>query len=183
MERVHGLGGQLNLALARFAILELLDVLCLQSESVEVGEFRRIAELLDGQITGKLAQCINIRCKLEIFLWSGVDIYRPENKHLVRRPGFEYLGHRFSVSNGGNLAFIQTGVLLEKLEGLCTLRSCGGLLNQEKHNPSNGEQHEAESGSQFCFHCASNPGTRPTVRSSSACANKYPRLACRRSAL
>src|ERR1700676_412099 len=63
LKRIHRLGGQLDVAVARLTLFQLLDVVRLQSETVEVGKLWRIAELSNCEITGEFAHRINVRSK------------------------------------------------------------------------------------------------------------------------
>ena len=75
----HRLDRQLDLAVPWLAVLQLLDVLLFQIEAFKVRELRRIAETLDREIAGELAQRVDVRRKLEVALGSGLYIDRAEN--------------------------------------------------------------------------------------------------------
>src|SRR5215472_1551071 len=71
---------------------------------------------------------------------------------------------------------------MKELKRLGTLPVCG--FSSRKRDET-GENPEYESSRCSCLTChgAPNPGARPTVRSSSPCANRNPRLAWSKSAL
>ena len=52
LEFIHRLGGKLDLAAVRLAVLQFLDVVVIEREALEVRELRRIAEFADREITG-----------------------------------------------------------------------------------------------------------------------------------
>ena len=64
--------------------------------------------------------------------------------------------------------------------GILLLR---GLSRRKREETGENPEYESSSRSSLVFHGVPNPGARPTVRSSSACASRYPRLAWSRSAL
>ena len=145
LERFHRLGGQLDVAFARLTVFQLLDVVRLQSETVEVGKLRRIAEFSNCEIAGKFAKRINVRSELEIFFRSRLNIDGAEYKHLIWSAGFHYFRNRFSVSDRRNLIFFQPNIIAEEFEWLDVLRIRGRKLDKGKQKQD--EDHSWESDS------------------------------------
>src|SRR5690242_20478435 len=84
LKAFYRLSRQLDLAMPCLAVLQLLDVLLFQREALQVRKLRRIAETLDGEIARQLAQRVDVRGKLEVALWSRLNVHRAENEHFVR---------------------------------------------------------------------------------------------------
>src|SRR5712671_2126744 len=147
LERIHRLGGQLDVAFARLTVFQLLNVVRLQSETVEVGKLRRIAEFSNGEIAGKFAQLVNVRSKLEIFFGSRLHIDGAEYKHFIRSAGFRYLRNRLPVSDRRKLIFFQPNIVPKELEWLDVLSIAGRKIDKGKKKQR--EEQPWESGSNW----------------------------------
>ena len=75
---VHRSGGQLNQAIARFAIFQCLDVVALKSKSVQIRHLWWAAEHADRQVIRHLAESLEILGILQITLGSRLDMDRAE---------------------------------------------------------------------------------------------------------
>src|SRR5580693_4986322 len=120
-KRVHRTGGQLNVTMSGLAAFQLFDVFRLQSETFQVRQLGRIAELSDRKIVWKLAKFSYIRSELQIFFGSRPHIHRTEYEHFIRRAGFNYPGNGFSTSNCRNLIFVQPNIVAKESQWLNVL--------------------------------------------------------------
>ena len=80
---LHRLRWQLNLAVPRLAALQFFEVRRVDGETRQIGTLGWIAELLNCEIAGEFAQCIEVIRELEITLRCGLHVDRAEDKDLV----------------------------------------------------------------------------------------------------
>src|ERR1700751_975081 len=80
----YRLSREFDLAMLCLAVLQLLHVLFVQGEALKVGKLRRIAETLDCEIAGELAQRVDVPGKLEVALWSRLYVHRSKDVHFIR---------------------------------------------------------------------------------------------------
>src|SRR4029077_10987650 len=117
--------------MSRLVAFLLFDVFRLQSETFQVRQLRRIAELSDRKIVRKLAKFSYIRSELQIFFWSRPHIHRTEYEHFIRRAGFNYPGDGFPTSNCRNLIFVQPNIVAKEFQWLNVL-GIGDRLEKRK---------------------------------------------------
>src|SRR5262249_22775922 len=115
LELLHRFAWELHLAVAGFAIFQLFEIFRVKSEACQIRKLRRVAELLDRKVTRQLAHRIEIRRELQVTLGSRMDIYRAENKYLVRGRRIQNFRDRFSFADFPDLIVIQAGKLVKEL--------------------------------------------------------------------
>ena len=108
LKLVNRFGWQLNVAVARLATLQVLQVPRFDCESGEIGWFGGIAEFLNREIAGEFTQRIEVICELEISVRRRFNVDCAKHKDLVWNRRIESDRHRFSTMNRIDLDLVQT---------------------------------------------------------------------------
>src|ERR1700730_5662039 len=142
MQLIDGTRRHLDLAVARLAVLQILDVPSFKCEALQVGQLWRTADFNEREVCRKLPKPFEVARKLQVTVRRSINVDRAKNEDLLRCAGVRSLGNSLAATDGRDLIVTESNVVLEiGLQVRIGLRKAGRGGSRKNNEQQSVRQH------------------------------------------